>query len=152
MNTEEKTQAVYEFTLSSLTSLKENGVDVGMVQMGNETNGRLCGESDWTGIASLMNAGLKAAREVYPNALRALHFTNPENGKQLKYFAEQLKTHSLDYDVFATSWYPFWHGSLDNLSAVLSDIAGTYGKKVLVMETSYPYTSLDSDFSGNTTP
>ncbi len=150
MSAEEKAQAVYEFTLSSLTALKENGVDVGMVQAGNETNGRMCGETGWAGIVSLMDAGLNAVREVYPDALTALHFTNPENTEQLKYFAKQLEVYSLDYDVFATSWYPFWHGSLDNLSAVLSDIADAYGKKVLVMETSYPYTSLDSDFSGNT--
>jgi arabinogalactan endo-1,4-beta-galactosidase len=150
MSAEEKAQAVYEFTLSSLTALKENGVDVGMVQAGNETNGRMCGETGWAGIVSLMDAGLNAVREVYPDALTALHFTNPENTEQLKYFAKQLEVYSLDYDVFATSWYPFWHGSLDNLSAVLSDISDAYGKKVLVMETSYPYTSLDSDFSGNT--
>ncbi|MBO4216615.1 MAG: glycosyl hydrolase 53 family protein, partial [Clostridia bacterium] len=39
---------------------------------------------------------------------------------------------------------------LDNLAAVLSDVADTYGKKVMVMETSYAYTSEDSDFFGNT--
>ena len=146
----EKAHAAYEFTLASLTALKDKGVDVGIVQIGNETNGYFCGETDWDHIITLMESGLKAAREVYPGALTALHFTNPENVDQLKYFAKQLDLRALDYDVFATSWYPFWHGSLDNLSAVLSDIADTYGKKVMVMETSYPYTALDSDFSGNT--
>ena len=150
MTKEDKAVAVYEFTLSALTVLRENAIDVGMVQIGNETNGRLCGENDWPGICRLMAAGLKAVREVYPEALAALHFTNPENGPQLRYFAKQLDLYALDYDVFATSWYPFWHGSLDNLAAVLSDIADAYGKKVMVMETSYPYTALDSDFSGNT--
>ncbi|MDO4853187.1 MAG: glycosyl hydrolase 53 family protein, partial [Clostridia bacterium] len=33
---------------------------------------------------------------------------------------------------------------------VLSDVAETYDKKVMVMETSYAYTAEDSDFSGNT--
>lgn len=52
--------------------------------------------------------------------------------------------------MFGSSYYPFWHGTLDNLAAVLSEIADTYGKKVMVLETSYPYTAGDTDFSGNT--
>jgi len=52
--------------------------------------------------------------------------------------------------VFATSYYPYWHGTLENLSNVLTGIANTYGKKVMVMETSYAYTAEDSDFFGNT--
>ena len=56
----------------------------------------------------------------------------------------------IHYDVFATSYYPFWHGTLENLSMILTEISETYGKKVMVMETSYPYTTEDTDFSGNT--
>jgi arabinogalactan endo-1,4-beta-galactosidase len=56
----------------------------------------------------------------------------------------------VDYDVFASSYYPFWHGTLENLANVLSDIAETYGKKVMVAETSYAFTAEDSDFFGNT--
>jgi arabinogalactan endo-1,4-beta-galactosidase len=58
--------------------------------------------------------------------------------------------YQVDYDVFATSYYPYWHGTLDNLSQVLTRIADTYGKKVMVMETSWAYTAEDTDFSGNT--
>src|SRR5690606_33480015 len=46
----------------------------------------------------------------------------------------------------ASSYYPFWHGTPENLTTVLSDIASTYGKKVMVAETSWVY-SLD-DFDG----
>ncbi|MCR4621349.1 MAG: glycosyl hydrolase 53 family protein [Clostridiales bacterium] len=150
MSLSKKARALYDFTLSSLTALKKRGVDVSIVQIGNETNGFFCGETGWLSIATLMDSGLKAAKRVYPDALTALHFTDPENAEQLLYYAKQVGAFGLSYDVFAVSWYPFWHGSLENLSAVLSEVADTYGKKVMVMETSYPYTSLDSDFSGNT--
>ena len=63
---EEKTQAVYDFTLDCLTRLKEAGVPVRVVQTGNETNGKLCGEQSWENIARLMDAGARAVREVYP--------------------------------------------------------------------------------------
>ena len=56
----------------------------------------------------------------------------------------------MDYDVFASSYYPYWHGTLENLSQVLSKIAETYGKKVMVAETSYAFTAEDTDFSSNT--
>jgi len=150
MEIEEKTEAVYEYTKDCLMQLKEAGVDVGMVQTGNETNGALCGETIWFNIQYLMQAGARATREVYPDALVALHFANPEKADSYATYAKKMDYYKVDYDVFATSYYPYWHGTLDNLSAVLTEIADTYGKKVMVMETSYAWTDADSDFSGNT--
>ena len=154
MSIEEKTQAVYEYTLDCLTQLKNAGADVCMVQPGNETNGALCGEKTWMNIAYLMDAGARAAREIYPDALVALHFANPENTDSYRTYAKKMdyyeKNGLIHYDVFATSYYPYWHGTLDNLSGILTEIAETYGKKVMVMETSYAYTEEDTDFSANT--
>ena len=150
MEIEEKTEAVYEFTRDCLQRLKDAGVDVGIVQTGNETNGAMCGEKIWFNIQYLMQAGARATREVYPDALVALHFANPENAESYATYAKKMDYYQVDYDVFATSYYPYWHGTLDNLSAVLTDIADTYGKKVMVIETSYAYTEEDTDFSGNT--
>ncbi|MBR6051497.1 MAG: glycosyl hydrolase 53 family protein, partial [Clostridia bacterium] len=98
----------------------------------------------------LMGAGSKATREVFPEALVAVHFANPEKAGAYADYAWRLNYYNLDYDVFASSYYPYWHGTLENLSGVLTDIAETYGKKVMVMETSYAFTPDDSDFSGNT--
>ena len=150
MDIEQKTEAVYQYTLDCLTQLKNAGVDVGMVQVGNETNNYMCGEKTWFNIQYLMQAGAKATREVYPEALVALHFANPEKAGSYATYAKKMDYYQVDYDVFASSYYPYWHGSLENLSAVLTDIANTYGKKVMVMETSYAYTEEDTDFNGNT--
>ncbi len=150
MDIEQKTQAVYEYTLDCLTQLKEAGVDVGMVQIGNETNNYMCGEKTWFNIQYLMQAGAKATREVFPQALVALHFANPEKVGSYETYAKKMDYYQVDYDVFASSYYPYWHGSLENLTETLSAIATTYGKKVMVMETSYAYTGADTDFNGNT--
>ena len=150
MAIEEKTEAVYQYTLDCLKQLKDAGVDVGMVQTGNETNNLLCGEKTWFNIQYLMQAGAKATREVFPEALVALHFANPEKAGSYATYAKKMDYYQVDYDVFATSYYPYWHGTLDNLAAVLTEISETYGKKVMVMETSYAYTPEDSDFFGNT--
>ena len=150
MTIEEKTEATYAFTKESLEKLRDAGVDVGMVQLGNETNGAMAGEKNWFRIQYLMGAGAKAVREVYPEALVAVHFANPENAESYESYARKLDYYSLDYDVFATSYYPYWHGTLENLASVLGGIAEQYGKKVMVMETSYAFTPDDTDFSGNT--
>ncbi len=150
MKIDAKTEAAYQFTKESLQKLKDAGVDVGMVQVGNETNNRMSGEKTWFNIQYLMQAGAKATREVFPEALVALHFTNPEKAGNYATYAKKMDYYQVDYDVFATSYYPYWHGSLENLSAVMTDIANTYGKKVMVMETSYAYTGADTDFYGNT--
>jgi len=151
MNIEDKSQALYLYTKDCLIRLRQAGIDVGMVQLGNETNGAMTGESIWKNIIyHLMSSGAKAVREIFPEALIAVHFTNPENSSSYQDYAKKLDYYDLDYDVFASSYYPFWHGSLDNLAAILSEIATKYNKQVMVMETSYPYTAEDSDFSGNT--
>ena len=145
-----KAETLYQYTLDSLNALKEAGADVGMVQIGNETNGRLCGERDWKNISTLMSAGSRAVREVLPDAKVCVHFTNPENGSALRSWALTLSSNQVDYDVFATSYYPYWHGTLDNLTAVLSSVRSMTGKQVMVAETSYAWTLEDGDFSGNT--
>ena len=149
MDVETKAEALYAYTKESLQKLMDGGADIAMVQVGNETNGALCGEDRWSNIQLLMKAGSRAIREVCPQALVAMHFANPERSGSYANYAEYLDYYEVDYDVFASSYYSFWHGTRQNLARVLGDIHQLYGKKVMVMETSWPYTGEDSDFSGN---
>ena len=150
MSIEEKSEALYQYTRDCLNKLKSAKVDVGMVQIGNETNGHMCGEKTWFNMAYLFSSGSKAVREVFPDAMVAVHFANPEKSDSYATYASKLDYYKVDYDVFASSYYPYWHGTLENLSNVLTGINQTYGKKVMVVETSYAYTGVDTDFSGNT--
>ena len=150
-----KSEALYTYTKDCLEQLVAAGVDIGMVQVGNETNGALCGENSsapdgWKNITQLMKAGSRAVREVCPNALVAIHFTNPERVGSYESYGKQLQEHQVDYDVFASSYYPYWHGTLSNLTTELNKIADQYGKKVMVAETSYAYSTADTDYHGNT--
>ena len=150
MSVSEKETAVYDFTKASLEELQDAGVDVGMVQVGNETTGGFCGETDWANICTLFNAGSKAIRDVSEDILVALHFTNPEKSGRYASIAKTLDTYGVDYDVFASSYYPYWHGTTANLTSVLKNIADTYGKKVMVAETSWAFTLDDGDGHENT--
>lgn len=150
MTIEEKSKALYEYTKESLNKLKANNVDVGMVQLGNEINNGLAGETTWFNRALLMIEGSKAIREVFPKAKIVVHFANPEKTGNYENYASKLDYYNVDYDVFASSYYPYWHGTLENLENTLNNISDKYDKDVMVAETSYAYTSEDSDYFGNT--
>lgn len=149
LNLEKKTEALYEYTKESLERLVAEGVDIGMVQIGNETTGKMCGETQWKNIAKLMSAGSDAVREVCPDALVAIHFTNPEKITNYESYSANLNYYGVDYDVFASSYYPAWHGTLENLATVLNKVANQYGKKTMIIETAYANTTEDTDFFGN---
>ncbi len=149
MTIDEKAEALYQYTKDSLKQLTDAGVNIGMVQVGNETTGNFCGENNWIAITKLMNAGIRAVRETDPAILTAVHFTNPEKSDNYIQYANVLKNFEVDYDVFASSYYPYWHGSLENLTEILTKISTDYGKKVMVAETSYAYTLEDGDDFSN---
>ena len=150
---EEKSNALYEFTKDSLTQLLENGVDVCMVQVGNETNNGMAGETQIPNIAKLMSSGSKAIREVaesYNKDIQvALHYTNANDYDGLDSILYKLSSFQVDYDIFALSYYPYWHGTFENLQKVMANIQDKYGKKTLIAETAYCYTTEDTDGSGN---
>lgn len=154
MDMDEKTQAVYDYTYQSLKTLIDAGVNVSMVQVGNETNNGICGEKDFSNMSILFNSGSSAIRtlskEYDKDIMVALHFTNPEKAGNYASIAAKLDKNNVDYDVFASSYYPYWHGTTANLTSVLKNIADTYGKKVMVAETSYAYTYEDGDGHENT--
>lgn len=155
LSIDEKCDAVYEYTKECLNRLVKEGIDIGMVQVGNETNGVMCGESSeneggWERICKLMSAGSRAVREVCPDALVVVHFSNPEKVTNYEEYSYNLSKYEVDYDVYASSYYPFWHGTLENLTNLLNKVAKDYGKKVMIAETSYAYTPEDTDFNANT--
>ncbi|OUM66194.1 glycoside hydrolase family 53 protein, partial [Piromyces sp. E2] len=131
---------IYRFTKGCLEWLLQNGSLISMVQIGNETTCFMCGDKNMTNVMKMMSNGAKAVRDINRNILIALHFTNPNKSDTMLWYASQLASARVDYDVFATSYYPYWHGTLDNLKWTLSEVANRYGKKVLVAEYSYPYT------------
>lgn len=153
LNIDDKVTALAEFTEDTLRQLLDAGIDVGMVQVGNETNSGFSGERKWGDMAKLYQSGCettrKIAEEYKQDILIAVHFTDPHNTDSFFEYAKAMDRYKMDYDVFAASYYPFWHGSLENLKTVLSDIAKTFDKKVLVTETSYTYTFEEGDGHSN---
>lgn len=153
MDIEEKSDALYNFTLESLTQLLDAGVDVGMVQIGNEINNGMSGETDVANVRKLLTAGSKAVREAAANSgkeiLVAVHYTNIDDMKKLDTLLTGLQVKEIDYDIVGLSFYPYWHGTMEDLKNAIIHIRDTYGKKVYVAENAYCYTAEDGDGSAN---
>ena len=153
MTADEKADALYDFTKESLVEILDAGVDVGMVQVGNEINNGMSDETETASVMKLLTAGSKAVREIssdYGKDIQiVLHYTNIEDNDEIDTIASKLKEYNVDYDIFGLSYYPFWDGTNENMQTVAKNIMEIYGKKVIIAETSYCYTSEDGDGFGN---
>lgn len=153
MTIEQKSDALYDFTVTSLTDILNAGVDVCMVQVGNEINKGMSGETFMSSVAKLLNAGSSAVREVSKAAGKdiqvAVHYTDIDKQGEVAKITADLEKYGVDYDIFAMSYYSFWHGSMENMQEMAEYVQDTYGKKVVIAETSYCYTAEDGDGSGN---
>lgn len=153
MDIDEKAQALSDFTTESLTKIIRAGVDVGMVQIGNEINYGLAGETKITNIMKLLRAASTAVRDVAKKSRRdikiAVHYTQITDAAGIDRAAATLNNMKVDYDVFGISYYPFWHGSYKNMQAVVRNLREKYDKTVIIAETSYCYTAEDGDGFGN---
>lgn len=146
---DEKATALQTFLTESLTKVKATGADIAMVQIGNETTGGFIGETDPGNMCKLFNAGAAAVRSFDSNIKVVIHVTNPEQYKMTTW-AKNLSDNNVDYDILATSYYPSWHGTFANLKSQLATVKSTYGKDVMVAETSYAFTLEDTDGHENT--
>ena len=153
MNIEDKAQALYDYTVDSLKNIIDAGADVSMVQIGNETNHGMAGETKVKEMTTLMKSGSEAVRAVAAEYGRdisvVVHFTTVDDPDEIRNLAYKLASNRVDYDVFGVSYYPYWHGTLTNLVNVLEGITESYGKATCIMETAYMYTTDDGDGSGN---
>lgn len=153
MSVDEKSGALYDFTKESLSQILDAGVDVGMVQIGNEINTGMAGEKNADDIAKLLREGSRAVRETaetYGREIKvAVHYTDIHHEGSIEGIAADLEKAAVDYDIFAFSYYPFWHGDRENMQAVAKMLQEKFGKQVVIAETSYCYTSEDGDDSGN---
>lgn len=149
MTLEEREQAIYDYTAESIRYIQDAGVAIGMVQIGNEITKGFCGETTVPKQYALMASAAKAVRDTNPEIQIVVHYTNPDSEK-FRTIAATLEVYGVDYDIFATSYYPYWHGTLENLTQQLQAAVDRGGKKVMIAETSWAYTVEDTDGHGNT--
>lgn len=146
---EQKKDALTAYIAESLNTIDSTKDVVDMVQVGNETTSGFIGESDVSNMCVLFSAGAASVKTYNPDVKVVIHVESPQK-KTMVTWAKNLQDNNVDYDILATSYYPYWHGTLDNLKEQFETVKNTYHKDVMVAETSYAYTLEDSDGHANT--
>jgi len=133
----------YNHTYNTLKYLKDNGITVKWVQVGNETNsgmvwpdGKVSGSS-FSGMVGLVNSGYDAVKAVYPSALVVLHLSNGYDNALYRWFFDGMKANGAKYDVIGMSHYPSssdWTTRNSQIATNMSDMIARYGKSVVVSE------------------
>lgn len=147
MSPEQVEQAVYDYTKETMEQLKALDLLPDMVQVGNEvTNGLLWpyGQGNhYDEIARFISAGIRAVKAAAPDTLIMLHLDCGGNNERCREWFDEYVRRGEDFDIIGLSYYPFWHGTIDDLSNNMNDLALRYGKEIIVAEVSMGHTMED---------
>lgn len=149
-------ERVYDYTRECIATMKQEGVLPDMVQPGNEIaggmlwpDGKLYGvgepEEKWGKFARLLKAAVQGIEDAAEGETVqiVLHVHCGGSWEHTQWFFENIEKRGVPYDVIALSYYPWWHGSIDDLRGNLHKTAMRFDKDILVVETAYPYRAID---------
>ena len=155
LSDEQLYQKIYDYTRQTLLTLREAGVVPDFIQPGNEISyGMLWGppgtsspkkafmgsEANWERFGKLLSQAIKACREVCPQAKIIIHTERVAQVNVQTNFYNKMKQLGIDYDIIGLSYYPYFHGDMNVLSAALTSLEANYpDKKIMIVETGYSY-------------
>ncbi|MBK8967944.1 MAG: glycosyl hydrolase 53 family protein [Lewinellaceae bacterium] len=131
-------KALYDYTYEVIKQLKAQGTTPDMVQIGNEINhGIVWPEGSvqhLDSLAQLLNAGTAAVKAVDPTIQMMLHVALGGQHDESVFFIDHMIRRGVHFDVIGESYYPKWHGTLDDLRDNLNDLVRRYDKDVILVE------------------
>ncbi|HUT11055.1 MAG TPA: glycosyl hydrolase 53 family protein [Thermoguttaceae bacterium] len=139
-------KAVHDYTKDVVAALKEQGTPPDMVQIGNEISngflwpdGQVWKSGDWDTFCGLIKAGIAGAREADHSVKIMLHLAWGGQNAQSRSFLDKVLAKEVQFDIIGQSYYPRWHGTLADLKANLTDLAGRYKQTIMVVEYAAPH-------------
>lgn len=158
-NLEQMSQAVSKHTKEVLGALKNKGIAVEWVQVGNETaTGMLWEIGRYTdknkkNFAQLVNAGYDAAKSIYPQSIVIVHVDQGDKLDRFTWLFDGLKENGAKWDAIGMSLYPEDHNWEQLTHACLSNItllSQRYNCPVVVAEVGMPWHSKHAESFMNT--
>ena len=121
-----------------MEELKAQGTTPDMVQIGNEINhGIVWPEGNVQNInqtAQLFNAGVAAVKAVDPLVQIMLQIALGGQNHESVFFIDNMIARGVHFDVIGESYYPKWHGTLNDLENNLNNLIQRYNKDVIIVE------------------
>ncbi|GMV03949.1 MAG: hypothetical protein AMXMBFR53_02310 [Gemmatimonadota bacterium] len=129
---------VRSYTASVLRALEAQGTLPAMVQIGNEVNHGLLWPDGHIGnldqLAGLLQAGVEGAEAVAPGMPVMMHIALGGQNDEARFWLDNMLARGVRFDVLGLSYYPRWHGTLEDLHRNVHDLAERYHKPVNVVE------------------
>lgn len=142
---DELVQAVFEYTRDTILAFRNAEVLPDMVQIGNEVtvgimwpDGKL--PDQWKHFGDLVKAGIRGVDAATQGVTRPkimIHIDKGGDIEATQWFFDNLKRQHVEFDVIGQSYYPWWHGSIEDLQKNLKSTAKRYRKPIVVVETAY---------------
>ena len=126
------------YTERVLLRMRSEGVMPDMVQVGNEINHGILWPAGYIGnpdqLAQLLIAGVNGVRAVDDNVPVMMHIALGGQNDEAVFWLDNMIARGVDFDIVGISYYPRWHGTLEDLYYNLHDLAKRYHKPVNVVE------------------
>ncbi len=95
----------------------------------------------WDHLIRILKAtseGVRAATTPADHVRIIVHIDCGGDWPVTKWYFDHLTSAGIDYDIIGQSYYPNWHGTIENLKDNLRETVNHYHKDVMVVETAYP--------------
>ncbi len=104
-------------------------------------------DAKWDRLTDLLKAGIRGVRDNDPKgAVKIMIHIDKGGSKNTgRWFFDNLQRRNVAFDVIGLSYYPFWHGTLDDLRQNLASLSKTYSRDIVVAETGYDATGGTQD-------
>ncbi|MGF7144284.1 arabinogalactan endo-1,4-beta-galactosidase [Anaerotaenia torta] len=166
-------QAVYDFTKETLLRftaenampdmvqigneirngmLWEDGMIADMIRLGDESHGKVSSvhgkPTNYSNLAKLVNAGMLAVKDACKDRVKIMiHLDEGANYSLLSEWFDQMNANQMeDFDVIGLSYYPHFHGKIENLEETVNKLALRYEKPIYIVETAHPWRFLEEGF------
>ena len=157
-DTEALGERLYNYTYETLDNLAAKDLLPEIVQVGNEINTNILNKEagavdiDWERNTFLINKGIQAIRDISKKhnarVQIMLHIAQPENA--LWWFEKANENGVVNYDWIGISYYPKWSDyEVADVSDAIASLGSSYNKKVMIVETAYPFTTENVDAANN---
>jgi beta-galactosidase len=131
-------KALYQHTRDVLLALKNQHTFPDMIQVGNEINHGIVwpvGDMNHQNqLIDLLKSGVAGVRKVSKSVPIMMHLACGGQNEESRNFLDMLIAKKVSFDVIGQSYYPQWHGTLDDLKKNLIDLAKRYQQEVVVVE------------------
>ena len=100
-------------------------------------------DQNWQRLTGLLKAGIAGVKDCLASGESVkimLHIDRGGDNTTSRSFFDRIASSGIQYDIIGLSYYNWWHGTLDQMQNNINDLASRYGKDIIVVETSYPWT------------